>query len=59
MDETNLLERIAEMAATLPDLLSDELRRARATGLGHPVLARMLDVLAARARDCARVVGVG
>jgi serine/threonine-protein kinase HipA len=57
LDAAALMGRIAEMAAALPDLLSDEVRRARATGLGHTVLDRMMDVLAVRARLCAGPVG--
>ena len=50
LDGDALIVRIAEMAAALPDLLSDEVRRARAIGLNHPVLDRMTEVLTARAR---------
>lgn len=57
LDEAALIDRIVEMSASLPDLLSDEARRARATGLDHPVLARMTDVLAARAMVCRRLFG--
>jgi serine/threonine-protein kinase HipA len=57
LDEAALTARIIEMAATLPDLVSDEVRRAREAGLNHPVLQRMTDVLAERARGCGRVFG--
>ncbi|HEY1934625.1 MAG TPA: hypothetical protein VGG99_21670 [Acetobacteraceae bacterium] len=57
LDEAGLTERIVEMAIALPDLASDEVRRARATGLDHAVLDRMTDVLAERARRCARLMG--
>jgi hypothetical protein len=57
LDEAALVERIIEMAVALPDLASDEVRRARATGLDHAVLDRMTDVLATRARRCAHLMG--
>jgi serine/threonine-protein kinase HipA len=56
LDEGVLLRRISEMATTLPDLLSDEMRRARAVGLRHEVLDRMMGALTERARRCARLV---
>ena len=59
MDDAALISRIAEMAATLPDLLSDEIRRARAVGLVHPVLDRMMEALTARAQTIERLVADG
>jgi serine/threonine-protein kinase HipA len=57
VDEAQLLHRISEMATALPDLLSAEIQRTRATGLDHEVLDRLMDVLAERARSCVRMVG--
>ena len=59
LDEAALIARIGEMAAALPDLLSDEVRRARAVGLDHPVLDRMTEVLTARAQKIERLVAGG
>ena len=59
LDEATLIARIGEMAAALPDLLSDEVRRAQATGLDHPVLGRMMEVLTARAQTIEHLVAGG
>lgn len=56
LDEHALFQRISEMADALPDRLSDEIRRARAAGLNHKVLDRMMQVLTDRARSCSRLV---
>lgn len=55
LDADTLVARIGEMAGALPDLLSDEVRRARSTGLNHPVIGRMMEVLTARAHRCQRL----
>ena len=59
MDSDALIARIAEMAAALPDLLADEIRRAEATGLDHPIMGTMMQVLATRARRCERLATGG
>lgn len=59
LDEAALIARIGEMAAALPDLLSDEVRRARGVGLNHPVLDRLTDVLTARAQTIEHLVAGG
>jgi serine/threonine-protein kinase HipA len=56
LNEAALISRIDEMATALPDHLSDELRRAHAIGLRHPVLVRLRDALTERARLCARLI---
>lgn len=57
LDQQAMVQRILEMAMALPELLSDEVRRARALGLHHAVLDAMLDVLSRHAQSCARLVG--
>ena len=59
LNEADLIARIGELAAALPDLLADEIRRARAIGLNHPVLDRMATVLTARAQKIERAVTGG
>ena len=59
LNEAALVARIGEMAAALPDLLADEIRRARTIGLNHPVLDRMATVLTARAQTIERLVTGG
>ena len=59
LNEAALIARIGVMAASLPDLLSDEVRRARAVGLNHPVLDRMMEVLTARAQTIEHLVAGG
>jgi serine/threonine-protein kinase HipA len=50
MDAGVVIERARAMADSLPDLLSTEIARAEASGLSHPILRRLCDVLSARAR---------
>jgi hypothetical protein len=59
LDEAVFMERIGETSAALPDLLSDEVRRARAVGLKHPVLDRLATVLTARAQTIEHLVTGG
>ncbi len=45
------------MAETLPAALAQSVEDARANGLDHPILPRMVEVLNARSKHCARVLG--
>ena len=45
------------MAKTLPAALAQSVDDARANGLDHPILPRMVEVLNARSKHCARVLG--
>jgi len=44
------------MAETLPAALAESVDDAHANGLDHPILPRMIDVLNARSKHCARVL---
>ena len=44
------------MAETLPGALAEIVGEARADGLEHPILGRMIEVLGARSERCARVL---
>lgn len=45
-----LVARVGEVAASVPDLLAAECREAVAEGLGHPLLARLTDLVAEHAK---------
>ena len=51
-----LLEMGQAMAEALPGAFAETVERARSEGLGHPVMARMGDLLPARAQQCARIL---
>ena len=44
------------MAETLPGAFAEIVGEARTDGLEHPILERMIDVLSARSKHCARVL---
>ena len=44
------------IAETLPAVLADTVHDARANGLDHPILQRMIEALNARSHHCARVL---
>lgn len=52
-----LLQRIADLAARLPDEAASLRERLGAEGLEHDVIARLADRLAARAVDCHKALG--
>ena len=43
-------------AATLPTLATEAVDDARAHGLNHPILHRLIDMLNVRSAECARVL---
>jgi serine/threonine-protein kinase HipA len=49
-----LIQRVAEVAAAVPDLLATVCSEATVEGLTHPVLARMADTVAAHAAHALR-----
>ena len=44
------------MAERLPAALAESVDDAHSNGLDHPILPRMIDVLNARSKHCARVL---
>jgi len=54
-----LLERIRELAVTLPDKVADVRRAAENEGLDHPLITRLSDALSDRARRCRDAIDMG
>lgn len=52
-DAEALVARVSEMAQAIPDLLAQIGAEARAAGLSHPVIERLIARLAGRSRLCA------
>lgn len=52
-DPDALIARVRDMADRLPDLALDEARRAQSEGLSHPIVSRLTDAIAARAKTLA------
>lgn len=52
-DPDALIARVRDMAGRLPDLALDEARRAQSEGLSHPIVSRLTDAIAARAKTLA------
>ena len=50
-----VIRRIQEMAAQLPDALSDEIQRMNNLGVSHPVLAKLSEVLIERSQRVSRL----
>lgn len=55
VDPDFLIERLRSMAQRLPDLISMEARRAQGEGLTHPIVSKLTDAVAARAKGFAEV----
>jgi serine/threonine-protein kinase HipA len=55
VDGDAIIERIRAMARELPDRLSDEIKVMRESGLTHPVIGKLADILPERARNFAEV----
>ena len=53
---TEVLEMGGSMAKRLPAAFAETVDEARANGLDHPIVTRMIDVLSARSEYCARVL---
>lgn len=56
LDANALVDRIRELALTVPDLLSDVIGRAAETGLGHPLLFTLQQSVSERVSDCVRML---
>ena len=52
LDPARVRERVRELAAAIPDASEAVRRRARESGLRHPIIARLAEMLAARAIEC-------
>jgi serine/threonine-protein kinase HipA len=53
LDPTRVRDRVRELAGAIPDAAETVARRARQSGLRHPVVDRLADVLGTRAVECA------
>lgn len=58
VDAESLIERLAAMAARLPDAASAALTKARAEGLDTPIIDRLTERLIERAAVCGKSVAV-
>ncbi len=54
VDADELLARVATMTRALPEKLAEAIAAARAGGIDHPILERLLSVLPERANHCLR-----
>ena len=52
----NVIDMAKTMAAKLPAAFAQTVDDARADGLDHPILQRMIEILNARSKHCARVL---
>jgi serine/threonine-protein kinase HipA len=50
VDADHVVERLRSMAEQIPDLIADEARAMTKSGLKHPIVKRMVDVLSERVR---------
>ncbi|ATQ68960.1 MULTISPECIES: type II toxin-antitoxin system HipA family toxin [Methylosinus] len=57
LNADEVLHRIREMAAMLPDHLADVRRAAESDGIAHSIVARLSDALTERADRCRQVIG--
>ena len=58
LDADALLGKLGRMAEEIPDRLADIGREARAAGLEHPIIDRLITRLSGRARLCAKQLGI-
>jgi serine/threonine-protein kinase HipA len=56
LDPESVLAGVARMAAAIPDQVSALREREQEKGLSHPVVGRLVDAIAVRARRCARMM---
>jgi serine/threonine-protein kinase HipA len=56
MDPDSLLVSVMQMAERAPDLANEVLRAAERDGVSHPILARLADAVASRAKACLEVL---
>ncbi|HEX7124790.1 MAG TPA: type II toxin-antitoxin system HipA family toxin [Thermodesulfobacteriota bacterium] len=59
LDPDAVVSRIDGLASRLPDLAADTRREALDQGLAHPIVARLAEAAAARARECRAVLHMG
>lgn len=52
-DPDAMIARIRDMAGRLPDLAMDEAQRAQGEGLTHPIVSKLTDAIAVRAKELA------
>lgn len=58
LDADALVSRLARVTQEIPDRLADIGREARAAGLEHPIIDRLITRLVGRSRLCARQLGI-
>lgn len=58
LDADALSSRLVRMTREIPDRLADIGREARAAGLEHPIIKRLITRLIGRSRLCARQLGI-
>ena len=56
LPSTEVLDMGKAMAETLPGTFIEAVETAQASGLDHPIMARMFDVLGARSEQCTRIL---
>ena len=56
LSSAEVLEMGRAMADTLPIALAETVDEARADGLDHPIMARMMDALRFRSEQCSRIL---
>jgi serine/threonine-protein kinase HipA len=56
LDPARVRDRVCELAGMLPDAAQTVRRRARESGLRHPIVARVAELLARRAIACAALL---
>ncbi|HEY8370274.1 MAG TPA: HipA domain-containing protein [Thermodesulfobacteriota bacterium] len=59
LDPDAVVSRIDGLASRLPDLAADTRRAALDEGLAHPIVARLAEAAAARARECRAALHAG
>jgi serine/threonine-protein kinase HipA len=59
LDPARVRDRVRELAAAVPDAAQTVARRARESGLRHPIVARTASALAKRATQCAAALTPG
>lgn len=56
IDADALIKRVDQLAAQLPDLVSETRRRAADEGLKHPIIPRLAGALTRRALECRKIL---
>jgi serine/threonine-protein kinase HipA len=58
LDPARVRDRVRELAAAVPDAAEAVRRRARESGLRHPIVSRLAEVLTKRAKQCGSLVSL-